>query len=351
MPDILTRLNERVADKLVTARPDGHGLIIFNYSERCVYTRAWDDVTMQARGLVLSDTGAVVARPFRKFFNVNETPETAIASLPAETPELSDKLDGSLVIVFWHPVLRRFTACTRGAWSNAQAQAANAWLAQCDWRMDKRFTYLFELVAPWNRIVVTYPTEKFVLIGRIDNETGEDTTYAELASIAEEIGLESVGFMTSPLSSVNMDAPTSNAEGYVARYPCGLRVKLKFADYRRLHKILTGLSVKGIWELLSTNGVDFIPDVPDEFIAWFDTHKQRFRDEFRLTEAYAQEAFANRPKSVERREIAEYFKAQEGLTPILFAMLDGKPYAPIIWKGLKPTGVGGDSTFQESCDD
>ena len=51
-------------------------LTIWNYSEKVQYENLWDDVTLQTRGLVTDDKGNVVARPFKKFFNIEEGKHT-----------------------------------------------------------------------------------------------------------------------------------------------------------------------------------------------------------------------------------------------------------------------------------
>lgn len=67
---MLDELRKRIDDGLITATPNGR-LTIYNYSNHCVYERAWDEYTMAARGLVLDDTGRILARPWPKFFNLN----------------------------------------------------------------------------------------------------------------------------------------------------------------------------------------------------------------------------------------------------------------------------------------
>lgn len=48
-------------------------LTIWNYTEKVQYEKLWDEVTLACRGLVTMDeTGEVVARPFKKFFNMEE---------------------------------------------------------------------------------------------------------------------------------------------------------------------------------------------------------------------------------------------------------------------------------------
>lgn len=238
-------------------------------------------------------------------------------------------------------------ASTRGGWDNPQCHAANRWLRETDPVLSREHTYLFELVAPWNRIVVQYPKEQLILIGCIHTETGADESYASLHVLAEEAGLDVVGFRTRPIADVDMEESVENAEGYVARFSNGMRVKLKFAEYRRLHKILTGLSIKGVWELLSTGGALEIPDVPDEFIAWFDEQKARLLAEFSGIEARAVELFRARPLDGGRKEAAMYFCEFRDVRAVLFDMLDGKDYAPTIWKMVKPHGVSGTCAFRK----
>ena len=53
----------------VFACEDEH-FIGFKYNEPTVISRDWDDVTLNARGIVFDKaTGDIVARPFFKFFN------------------------------------------------------------------------------------------------------------------------------------------------------------------------------------------------------------------------------------------------------------------------------------------
>jgi RNA ligase len=47
-------------------------LTIWNYSEKVQYENLWDEITLQTRGLVTDDKGNIVAKPFKKFFNIEE---------------------------------------------------------------------------------------------------------------------------------------------------------------------------------------------------------------------------------------------------------------------------------------
>ena len=43
-------------------------LTIWNYTPKVQYENLWDEITLQARGLVTDNEGNVLARPFGKFF-------------------------------------------------------------------------------------------------------------------------------------------------------------------------------------------------------------------------------------------------------------------------------------------
>ncbi|MGL1080507.1 RNA ligase, partial [Vibrio parahaemolyticus] len=85
------------------------------------YDSAWDPVTTAARGLILDlEDRRIVATPFPKFFNAGERGEP-IPDLPFIATE---KLDGSLIIIFHHR--GRWRTATKGAFASAQAQWAQA---------------------------------------------------------------------------------------------------------------------------------------------------------------------------------------------------------------------------------
>ena len=76
-------------------------LIIWNYTHACQYDKAWDEYTKMCRGLITNLDGRVLARPFSKFFNLNESEESKIENLPAIESEIYEKLDGSFLIQYY----------------------------------------------------------------------------------------------------------------------------------------------------------------------------------------------------------------------------------------------------------
>ncbi len=60
-------MKERIEAGLVTCQPHPSlPLFIWNYTPKCQYSRAWDEWTKAARGLITDQEGKVVARPFPK---------------------------------------------------------------------------------------------------------------------------------------------------------------------------------------------------------------------------------------------------------------------------------------------
>lgn len=329
-----SELDKRVEQKLVTVTKSGP-LSLYNYSNSCVYEKQWDEYTMAARGLVIHDDGRIIARPWPKFFNMGERPETMPDALPAETPELSMKYDGSLLVVFFDG--ERWRAVTRGCWENIQTKYANEWLTQNHHRLMVGYTFLFELVAPWNRIVVHYAQADMVLIGVIETESGNDWTYAAVQNYAQDRKLTPLRFERKPLTELKLDDPAiKNEEGFVARFSSGLRVKLKYKQYLYLHKIVTGLSVKGIWEILASGNEPDFSNVPDEFMGWYTKQRDKIKTEYEKVEQLAVLVYSQIGKRETRKDYAEQFTKHPAIAGALFRMLDGKPHAELLWKQVKP---------------
>jgi RNA ligase len=115
-------------------------LTIWNYTEKVQYEELWDDITLQCRGLVTDDKGTIIARPFRKFFNLEEGKFT-----PTEEFEVYAKMDGSLGVVFWYN--DEWHIATRGSFTSDQAIKGKEMLKKYPLdKLDKNNTYLFEII-------------------------------------------------------------------------------------------------------------------------------------------------------------------------------------------------------------
>lgn len=305
-----------------------HELYILNYTASTQYDKVWNEVTLQCRGLVINENDEIIARPFPKFFNLSEHDPLEI---PNEPFEVFEKLDGSLGILYF--INEKPQIATRGSFTSPQALKANQLLSEKYTaslpHLDYNITYLFEIIYPENRIVVDYgDEEKLVLIEMIETKTGKT------------IPLKDIGFpivqsysnfkKITDFEGLKMD----NREGFVLKFKNGFRVKIKFEEYVRLHRIITQCSSLDIWEALS-NGSSLshlLEKVPDEFYHWVKKVESELKDKFLAIEKVCS---SNYKTLTTRKETAIYFQTQPH-PDILFKMLDGKEYNSLIWKKIRP---------------
>ena len=322
---------------------------IYNYTNLAQYSKQWEEDTLNCRGLILDGKGNVIARPFSKFFNYEEyTEESNLGALPNyKSFEVTEKLDGSLGILYAMPN-GELRIATRGSFESEQSEVAtNILYAKYNKQLDtfkllNNFTFLFEIIYPSNRIVVDYGDKKdLILLAVIDRETGKEWTYEELETFGKRWAIpvvkkyDGIGDFT----TIKEDFTIDNAEGFVVQLDTGLRVKLKFEEYVRLHRIVTGLNSKSIWDLLR-RGEDLeelLHLVPDEFYDWAEKIKTDFENNYNSIE-HSCDVIVKGCKFKDRKEVAQYFlkKEHKMYSGILFTMYDNKSYKESIWKMLKP---------------
>ena len=312
-----------------------HDLTIWNYSPKVQYERLWDDITIQCRGLVTNSKGDIIARPFKKFFNYEEhKPE----EIPNEEFVIYEKLDGSLGILFNYK--NEWILATRGSFTSSQAIKGKEILDRPDisaWRKDN--TYLFEIIYPENRIVVDYgDEEKLVVLGAIHTETGEEIPDSSIFWM-QESGFEVVTTYKTWGEGYDLlkQEISKDREGYVIRFKNGFRMKIKGDEYKRLHKILTNVSNRDIWEYLKNGkSLDEILDkVPDEFYDWVKKTKEDLLIQFDKIKTEVEIEFK---ELINKKEFAEKIKDNPNRS-FLFKRLDSysNQLNDMIWDSIYPT--------------
>jgi RNA ligase len=252
-------LNAAIADGLVYERRDGD-LSLFCYTRNAVYDETWTPFTVMARGLILNRADRnIAATPFPKFFNFGEGGREA----PQGAFEAYEKLDGSLIIAFWHDGVWR--TATKGDFHSDQAKAAQNLLPFG--RFTPGVTYLSELIGPSNKIVVRYPKDECRLLGAYAAD-GREFTRAELEAL--ELGGMPLARVVEAASLADLVAHAATLpageEGYVLRFTYGTRLKLKGNEYRRLHALISRLSPLSVWEsMLAGDDRAMRRELPEEF--------------------------------------------------------------------------------------
>jgi len=241
--------------------PDWPDLAIFNYTPKCQFGRHWDNVTRVCRGLIVDlARDRVVARPFPKFFGLQELPELGL-SLPSGVPEVTVKLDGSLGISYRTPD-GRLRWATRGSFTSRQARVAEEMWGGRD-NVPPGLTLLCEIIHPETRVVVPYDFEDLILVGAVETDTGRDLGWDELAALGREVGLrvvERVPFDLEQAVARAREMRAESGEGFVLRWPDGFRVKVKAPKYLEAHRVVVGLQSRRnlaeawergeVWQLL-----------------------------------------------------------------------------------------------------
>lgn len=349
------KFDKLVEQKLVTCRvhPRNSDLFIYNYTPEVQFEKKWDKLTMMCRGLILQGDGTLVSRPFSKFFNLGETKETTIANLPSELPEVSEKLDGSLGILYEDE--SGYSISTRGSFESEQAIWATDWLKRQgdkDWRQG--ITYLFEIIYPTNRIVVDYKSRaELVMVGLVKNDTGEIFPYDAVVSEADRLGLSYPKLFKMSLKEIQEKAKNSkdNEEGFVLFYPkAQLMVKVKLEDYVRLHRLTFGISIKAIWENMAEgkNIEAVFKDAPDEVFDWIKKYKDEFKEKELKHLTTAKKLYDEVIGMETRKEQALYLQANNNnYLSIVFSMIDNKKnYMKQIYNFFRPSAEDSTKTFK-----
>lgn len=271
----------------------------FKYTEHTVFAADWDTVTLNARGHVFNlATGECVLRPWSKFFNFQEVYQPApggdhfvltpigdiLNSINGLEPTLTgdfyamDKLDGALCIAGrLGDNLPMVTSS--GAFSSKHAVWCYKWLFNhgvLDW-FEKGKTYLFEMIADDDPHPIRYDFEGCVLLGIVDNATGEEASYdclkdcavgrtegVRVASLVVPPGTRSV---TEALDYVSK-LPASK-EGLVLTFDGGFKMKMKGKEFISMQRLFHSLSPKYLMENFDVDTLSFKQEVleliPEEF--------------------------------------------------------------------------------------
>ncbi|MFF9777276.1 RNA ligase [Streptomyces sp. NPDC013978] len=355
-------------------------LSIYTYTRTCQYERVWNRVTTRCRGLVADDaTGEIVALPLPKFFNVgeHESGQPYAPSLPDEPFEVYDKVDGSLAVVFHYA--GRWRVASKGSFLSVQATWAQRLLDAKDTSgLVPGVTYLAEILYPENRIVVDYGDRRDVVLLAAFAKDGTEVALAEAAVGWRGIGSVVTVWPAVPLPELlamtegnrlpgGLAATGTDAEGFVLRFASGVRAKAKFAEYVRLHKVLTGVTERDIWrghgiqrfaglpakqvaQALNCSAEDVVASggrpldalleqVPDEFDAWVrgvvaGIDKQVEDRERAIDEAFRSLAHLAGDRGAFARAVREL--PDPAVRPAMFQRLDGRSTVLVTYRSTRP---------------
>ena len=305
----------------------------------------------QCRGLIVdeADDWAIVSHPFDKFFNAGEA---GASEIDWHSARVYEKLDGSLMSLYFYD----------GAWQVASSGVPDAGgpfgtrsgftMAQGFWEIWRDlgldlptqdfagWWFGFEMMTPWNKIIVPHETSKLVCIGA-------------RAANGREVRSESLDFdwptvVSYPLQTLDdvlaaaENIHPTQGEGFVVCDDCFRRVKIKSPQYVALHHLRDQLSIPRMLDLVRQGeGEEFLAYFPD-----FGMQFQQIQKRYDALVAQIESDYREIENIAEQRDFAEAAKTRR-LPGALFALrkgkvanarefLSGAPLSTLIaWLGLR----------------
>ena len=297
-------------------------------------------------------TGAatdLVAGCLPKFYNMGENEANdagffAALAAPGARLLFTGKEDGTCMRAYVHPDTGEVGFATRGMPDSrgvvldyidftavSLALAAERFPALLDAALVSRYTVVCELIHPDNRILTNYGDRlDLPVITVIDLATGAEIGYEATAAFCAEHGLSIVpqvrtssGDFLAAVAEIKASLLGTDAEGVVASVEAPgravpYRLKVKGATYLRLLALARGCTFVKTVGLVTANGFDdweslraYLhgenPDLPEEIVASYKTHYDRYEGWLASCDAEADAfvaEYAALPRDVPQKEFA-----------------------------------------------
>jgi len=304
-------------------------LEIWNYTEKVQYDDLWDEITLSHRGTIRDLDGNLVAKPFSKFFNIEQNRHKESDSF-----EIYDKMDGSLGILFNYQ--DEWILATRGSFTSEQAIKGFQILQKYNYsKLDDNLTYCFEIIYPENRIVLDYKDKEALVLLAVFDEDGNERSidnYSHIFEIVKKYDFKDY----KEIQKLNWD----NHEGFIVRFSNGDRCKIKFENYVELHRKLSSISEKAVWERICERRTiqEFLDIMPDEFHEQIKSWYLKLMSEFKEIDIKVKNKFYQLPYFETRKDFALYIKDDEHKA-MLFKIADNKDIYNDICKLIKPSNT------------
>ncbi len=265
---------------LRTDRTDDGTLAIYTYTDRCVHEKAWDEITLNSRGHIFNvQTGECVARPFSKFFNLDENEFSQAWRFDWKAPhQFFVKMDGWLGTLYRHE--GKFKVASRGSFHSSGALWATQWIQDKERSrglieiIDDSCTLVFEIIEPGHRIILDHGEARLVILAAFDRHTGRELDRSDVKGFSACTGIPAVE-MVSDMSfekALEIQKTMTGSEGFVVRFQDGRRVKIKTDWYMNIARFLQKLSPISVWTAFKNQTLnEFRLSIPQEIIGTLNT--------------------------------------------------------------------------------
>ena len=274
--------------ELLTAAPynlkisEDDGYVLFKYNQ--IASDFHEEICKEARGLILDtqDNFRVVRMAFKKFFNLDEG---FAAQLDWDTAVATEKIDGSIMSVWfardkWHlstnSTIDAFKAPLSGAgpYKNFGELFESVLPLSTFANYNKHRCWTFELVSPYNKVVIDYPETKVYLLSVRDMDSLEELTLDAVELLADANGLtvpERYDLNNEADYRKLVEQMPEGHEGIVVRDANGERVKIKTLLYFEMHRAKNNgvITLERIVDLILKND-------DEEFLSYFVEYRPKF---------------------------------------------------------------------------
>lgn len=255
-----------------------NNLFLFKYSQ--IDSPMGEKIVQESRGIILDDANnwTIVSFPYMKFFNYGEG---HAANIDWNTAKVYEKLDGSLIVMYRYD--NKWNISSSGnADAGGEVYGFNFTFAELFWKVwgelnyklpeDTNKCYMFELMTPYNKIVVQHKVNRIVLHGARDMKTLKEEFPEKIADIQ---GWECVKiYPLATLEDIIKFTQTLNpvqTEGFVVIDNNFNRVKIKSPQYVALSNIKESMSPRKMIEIVRTNEYE-------EFLQYFPEYMDIYKE-------------------------------------------------------------------------
>ena len=261
---------------------EGYTVEMYNY-RLASYNDFVKNDAFELRGLTFVQHPAGTWERFilmNKFFNVNQCQNWLESDLKdKKIVRVQDKLDGSIISFVKLPN-GSIRAKSKMSFDSEQAQMAQEiynkdsdlqeFVKDC---FEDGITPIFELVSPFNQIVLEYSETKLVLLQMRDSKGGyclNIEQYRDLYNIevADKLCFDSLEIL------MNVLKIETEIEGVIVTFSDGQMAKVKTDWYMQRHGLITDLKENNIIELILNEEIDDIISCLSE-----DSEKRKFIEE------------------------------------------------------------------------
>lgn len=236
--------------------------VMFKYNQ--IKSDFSNPIVRDARGIIIDTSKMeVVCYPFSKFGNYGES---YAAEIDWNTARVLEKIDGSLIKFWWDKEKKVWNYSTNGTIDAYKAPLNNSafntfgdlifsilainTVSMEHW--NKNYTHMFELISPYNRVVVSYDKVELCYLGSRRNDTGIEREFNAIFSEFRQPKIYKLNSLEGCIQTAKeLDGVD---EGFVVVDANYNRVKVKNPAYVAAHRLFGGnVTNERLLELIISN--------------------------------------------------------------------------------------------------